>query len=123
VLGWWGRRSRPLRQECRQAHADWQAAIVDAEERAKAARLTRERMTILRAVDAAFSQYREVADAIAGSSDRSAAITAVSQLLKVDETSARAVTEFQWGRIRRDVHAQVTDELAQLARELEMLER
>lgn len=80
-------------------------------------------MTILRAVDAAFSQYREVADAIAGSSDRSAAITAVSQLLKVDETSARAVTEFQWGRIRRDVHAQMTDELAQLARELEMLER
>ncbi|GEL26064.1 hypothetical protein PSU4_50180 [Pseudonocardia sulfidoxydans NBRC 16205] len=95
---------------------------MDAEERAKAARLTRERMTILRAVEAALSRYREVAEAIAESSDRRAAITAVGTLLDVDETPARAVVELQWGRLSRDTRAGVTEELEQLGRELEALE-
>lgn len=95
---------------------------MDANERAKAARHTRERMTILRAIEAALSRYHEVTEAIAESGDRRAAITAVSRLLDVEETPARAVVELQWGRLSRDVRAGVTEELEQLASELESFE-
>jgi DNA gyrase/topoisomerase IV subunit A len=101
----------------------WQADDVNPDERAKAARLTRARLTILDAIDAALARYHEVTETIAGSADRRAAITAVSQLLDVDEIPARAILELQWGRLTRDVRSSITEERQQLARELESFER
>jgi len=102
--------------------ADGRLSAVSPEERAEHVHHARRRLSVLRSVALGLDNARAVSDTLMASENRAAALTALQELLGIDDTGARAIAELQWARLTKDTRPHVAQEIEEIEAEIRGLE-
>jgi DNA gyrase/topoisomerase IV subunit A len=91
------------------------------EEHAEQVRMARERLAQLEGLDLALGRWRDVIDAIAASANRVEAVSALQDLLGVDERGAHSIVQLQWARLTQDTVGHLRQEIEEIRRDIDQL--
>jgi DNA gyrase/topoisomerase IV subunit A len=104
------------------AGVDGRVILMSPEGRAEQFRHARRRLAVLRSVALGLDNARAVTDTLMAAENRAAALTALQELLGVDDTGALAIAELQWARLTKDTRPHIAQEIEELEAEIRALD-